>query len=468
MNTEKQTKKRNMSWLLPFASILLFAGIATTLWLGAFAADFAVAPEAEDGSLSPKASVANMADTSGGSAVQFRHEFGTLVDRRPEGNPRFTYRLFGGDDNPIRIPEDRRNVYDVYLLSTYMVNIAQAIKDTNPDAVTLMYKDASSARGDSPTDYGGWCSADGGTIGHDWGVDYCDAYANHPEWFMTHQGSYFEYNGYPHHWHMDVMAAGYKERWLSNVLADLQHSSVWDGVFVDNMLSDIRAYVPGRVFPDQYATLEAGHDAYADFMDFIGPELKAQGFAVVGNDNDVRLYPGLWERYTRNASGGYDEFWTTFGGTASEPNNLPLYGGVGWEAHAAEMETMAAQSKLGIAVAQDNGGVCTECTKYGFASYLLVNDGRQTYQQGYVDTPPDDFVASTPMLQWQLGNATSPRTEIETNVFQRTFDHGMAIVNADNNATHTITLPGTYLDEAGNPQTSVTLGPTRGTVLRTQ
>lgn len=283
---------------------------------------------------------------------------------------------------------------------------------------------------------------------------------------MTLNGSRFEYDGYSGHWHTDVGSSGYKERWADNVLEDLRKSPVWNGVFIDNMMADIKAYVPGGVFPDQYAANPAAQDAYARFMDYVGPRLKTAGFGTMGNNNGARLHPGLRDKYTNAATGGYDEFWTTFGGNVSSPNNLPLYDNVGWEAQIAEAELLSTQNKQGIFTVQTSGGVCTECRMYGYASYLLIADGKQAYTEGNVDSVSGDWLSSSPIYAWQMGAATSSRTQVQTNLFQRTYDKGLVLVNASNTADRTVVLPKPYLDESGKKVMSVTVDALRGRILR--
>ena len=271
------------------------------------------------------------------------------------GADSFAFRLFGGADDPARLADVDVERYRLFLLSPYMVRIATAVKAARADALVYVYKDASSTRRapDEPADR--WCNADGGTIGRDWGVDYCDTAARHPDWFLTIGGERFEYSGYRAHWHTDVGAAGYRERWTTNVLAELRHSAWIDGIFVDNQLTKINAYTPGGTFPDQYADNPAGQAAYQRFIDHAGQEIRAAGYGIMANMADARLFPGLWDRFSAQQSGGFDEFWTTFGGTETEPDNLPAYEPSGWQVQVAEAEAYRATGKLGVFSAQTSG-----------------------------------------------------------------------------------------------------------------
>ena len=72
-----------------------------------------------------------------------------IINSRPAGNGNFTYRMFGGSDNPTRVSNSVAQNYDVFLLSPSHVSIATKIKSLNSDAVIYMYKDASSTRFDA-------------------------------------------------------------------------------------------------------------------------------------------------------------------------------------------------------------------------------------------------------------------------------------------------------------------------------
>ncbi|GAA0583218.1 hypothetical protein HPO96_09090 [Kribbella sandramycini] len=379
----------------------------------------------------------------------------------------FAFRLFGGADDPARLAQVEVNRYRVFLLSPYMRRIAAAVKRTRPDALVYVYKDASSTRRDLSRPASEWCNADGGTIGRDWGVDYCDTAANHPEWFLTVKGNRFEYAGYRAHWHTDVGAAGYKERWTANVLAELRASTVIDGIFVDNQLTKIGAYTPGSVPPDQYADDQAGQAAYQQFIDHAGQALGAAGYGVMANMADARLFPGLWDRYSRHQSAGFDEFWTTFGGTESAPDNLPAYEPSGWQVQLAEVDANARLGKLGVFSAQTSGGRCVECARYGYASFLLADDGTQAFMESNVDAVVGDWVATREMYDWALGAPTGVRTQPQPNLHQRTFAQGLVLVNADPSVARRVTLPMAYLDESGHRVTEVDIPARRGRILRT-
>ncbi|MFC9693911.1 hypothetical protein ACFTSF_35485 [Kribbella sp. NPDC056951] len=48
-----------------------------------------------------------------------------------------------------------------------------------------------------------------------------------------------------------------------------------------------------------------------------------------------------------------------------------------------------------------------------------------------VDAVVGDWVATRDMYDWQLGTATGRRTEPQSNLHQRIFEHGLVLVNAD-------------------------------------
>jgi hypothetical protein len=428
-----------------------FAVVGLGLMQISNAATYATVIEAEAGSLAGQTRLAAAQGASGGNVVTFGvAPVGGGGSGGQPGQKVYAYRMFGGDDNIGRIGAANLTKYQVYLLSPYMTNMATAIKQANPSAQIYMYKDPTSSR----TTAGCVDQA----IGRDWGVDYCDAQA-HPAWFMTKGGQPFQYGGYAGHWHMDVGAAGYKEKYASNVLADLRKTPAWSGVFLDNMMADITAYAGG--YPDQYKTQAAGQAAYGAFMDYVGPQLKAAGYGTMGNNNGARLVPGLWAKYTNGATGGYDEFWTTFG-----TENLAAYDGVGWDAQIAEAELLSQQGKLGVWTAQTKNGACKSCQVYGFASYLLIADGKQAYAEGSVDDQVGNWIDYAPMYSWDLGKPTTGKLLARDSIYVRRYERGIAIVNASKSSA-SFTLDTTYIDDNGKPITTLDLGATSAAVLRT-
>ncbi|HWH35730.1 MAG TPA: putative glycoside hydrolase, partial [Acidimicrobiales bacterium] len=82
-------------------------------------------------------------------------------------------------------------------------------------------------------------------------------------------------------------------------------------------------------------------------------------------------------------------------------------------------------------------------------------------------TPPEQVATPRyPEFDWDLGQPTGPYTHLGSSVYRRDFSAGTVVVNAAASSPVTLDLGGRYLDHDGNPITTLTLGATRGAVLR--
>lgn len=99
--------------------------------------------------------------------------------------------------------------------------------------------------------------------------------------------------------------------------------------------------------------------------------------------------------------------------------------------------------------------------EYGLAGYFLLLE----HSDGIADArggTPNDWWGSWDVA---LGTPAGPRFSY-SGVLRRDFTHGLVLLNKPGAPTRTIQLGGTYIDTAGKSRTAVTLGPSRGAVLR--
>ena len=99
--------------------------------------------------------------------------------------------------------------------------------------------------------------------------------------------------------------------------------------------------------------------------------------------------------------------------------------------------------------------------KYSLASFLLGAKPGMYFTFLY----DRDTLTEHRFEKSDLGPATGSYAKVD-NVYQRSFQQGKALVNPTKN-TYTVQLGGVYYNLAGNPVTSVTLGPNSGEVLTT-
>lgn len=322
------------------------------------------------------------------------------------------------------------------------------IRAADPHVVILVYKDLSSTRTDACQ--GGVDQSELPT-----GVGYCDANAHHPEWFSTHRGQRIVENGYPTQLEMNVGDPRYQQLWLTNVMTDLEAHG-WDGVWIDNALTECGAYGP---CPDQYQTNAAMQAATRAMLAHVSPPLQQAGFVTVANISDARLFPGLWTDWLSLVSGAEEEH---FVNSSSIPGQDYVWnwGPDGWTAMVDEITTAEQMGKFVMAATQGALGD-QNALMYALSSFLLATDGRSAFSC-FADP------GTQPEYSWQLGAPKGSYYVVPgtTSLYKRDFAAGTVIVNASGDAPATIPLGAGYLDPAGSVVTSITLAPERGTILR--
>jgi hypothetical protein len=320
------------------------------------------------------------------------------------------------------------------------------IKAVNPDALVLVYKSMGSTRttGDLVED------------GEDarflpTGVGWVEADSEHPEWFaIGRDGRRMEWDRWPGFWQMRVENRGYQDRWIDNVADELGRYG-WDGVLMDDLISDNTAYND----PGPYADDATARAAMRSFLARVGPAIQARGFLALANIPAAYSVPGLWADWIQLLDGGAEEHFTNWSSTTGS-GFVWDWGTTGWRAHIEEIVTAERMGKIAM---MKIGGVDGDRAAglYGLASYLLANQGRSIV--GWGDT------GWLPEFSYRLGTPRGTYRSLGSSVYRRDFSAGTAIVNAGERSA-TIRLGGRYLDAGGRVITEITLGGTRGAVLR--
>jgi hypothetical protein len=345
-----------------------------------------------------------------------------------------------GWEDPTQAAADAAR-YRVISLNSNAASSLPTIRSKNPNAVVLVYKNIAFANVNDP--------------GMSRGVSWTQAQA-HPEWFLLDaNGNRIESDGYPGNWLMDITSPTYQQAWIQNVTAELARNP-WDGVHFDdvNWKTDFTGHVPAR-FPTN-ADWRAATKA---FLAAVTPYTRANGKLAILNIGSGHDAPGIWDDWLQYADGAEEEHFASWASTTGGPY-IDDYGTKGWMSQINEIKTAVSTGKLAI---MRIGGVegDVEAIRYGLASFLLVDDGRQSIAPPKFANPP-----TYPEFSWNLGSPLGAFRSIATNAYRRDFSAGTVIVNASASQSLTVNLGGTYLDANGKTITSITLGTTRGAVLR--
>ena len=326
---------------------------------------------------------------------------------------------------------------------------------SNPQLKLYTYKCFSSTRSFDPGPNG----ETSGALLYSW------VSANHPDWFLTRNGSRIQWSGFPGHYAMDIGNAAYQQACLNAIVTDAKKTG-WDGVFLDNILYSLSQYSVGPC--DQYGTDTKFRAAYTSAVSVIGKGISGAGLLNMGNMAGIRVVPGLWTTYLgAGLGGGFDEWFACFGDGAE----LTDYGNPpeGLQGQVEEIRMLKYGAKPYLPGGfQSHSLTDTQSFRYSFAAWLLgVSSAAFFSEEGSGGGPPPWRTE----YDWNFGGFTGRYKTLETSVYQRIFTQGMALVNAGASGSNvTVNLAnahGTvYMDHDGVNRTSVSLPPKTGMALR--
>ena len=339
----------------------------------------------------------------------------------------------------------------IVVLNSWDFSLIPVLKRANPKVQVWVYKDLSGVRSDDCTTPGGNCRAcapgvrDSSYLSS--GMGYCWVKRHHPGWLLEAVGTGhpLRFEGYPLTWETDYGNPSYQRQWVQNVLADVRDHG-WDGIAVDNALTVAAAYGVAAKYPTDAAVQAATYSA----LRMIGPALRSAGVQAVFNVGYATKFPGLWPRWLGLVDGLEQEFYLSF---STRPNVV----GAEWSLYEDEVSSCAAQHKsCWFHSGEYSAAVTSQTRQYALASCLLATDGQQFLSVGGVTSgslEPRLALGGRPSVMFQVGAS-----------WRRYFIDGVAVVNPSM-STVVIPLGGTYLDHAGRPVTTITLGPASGAVL---
>ena len=268
----------------------------------------------------------------------------------------------------------------------------------------------------------------------DTGVPRSQATAN--GWLLKDSaGAYLEAEDYEHVQLADVGSRSYQQAWLRNVLAFLKTSRV-DGVFIDDVMSDIRSWSGRKDFPAKYPSQAAWESAMASFMAVVGPALRARGYYVLANadgylHHDARSDDGSttvawWRRLAPSVSGLMTEYWI------QNPNDVGQLraGGPEWYNQWAgwqRLVSVAQRAKADFFGLTYGAAGDQQPMRFGRASFLLDwnhRSGAFIFDTTGAGDPYD------PAWVADLGRPLQPKVEVAAGVWRRAFARGVVVVNS--------------------------------------
>jgi hypothetical protein len=315
----------------------------------------------------------------------------------------------------------RRSAYVV--LQPWEFRAARVLKRDNPRLEVLIYQNFGSISGTVAAD--GLSSS---------GVPYAQAARVHDGWFLTTPaGERIQENGYPYLFMADVGNRGYQRRWTADVVGLLRRGP-WDGVFMDDVNASPRPEA-GAATIAGYPTDAAYESAVGAMLRYAGPRIRATGKLAIANIGEWVDHPALARSWLRDLDGGMDEKFLKW---STEPG-VGYRGPRQWLSQEHEVLTAQSMGKRFLAVTAAAPGDA-QAQLYGWASLLLVGDGRASYLAAESYDGAERWLNA---YRVRLGRPLGAMTEGPGGVFRRTFSGGLVVVNPTAAAVH-VSLGGRF------------------------
>jgi hypothetical protein len=335
----------------------------------------------------------------------------------------------------------QRNSY--VILQAWEAGRAAELKAANPNLEVLVYQNLSAmAQGTSAT---GLSSS---------GVNYAEANAAHPEWFLQNPaGERISEGDYSWLWMADIGNPGYQQQWTSNVLK-LLASGPWDGVMMDDTNTTAKYHTePSNIA--KYPTDAAYQAAVRSMLAYAGPRIQAAGKLAIPNIGSWSEYPEVAKEWLQYVSGGIDEMfakWSAAPGQGYRDTE-------GWKTQIEEIQSTERMGKRFLAITQAAASD-TQAIRYGWASVLLAADGHTAY------TAAANYDSETWSSEYeaQIGEPTSSAREMTGGAWEREFTGGLVLVNPTT-TTLKVNFGGSYSGSGLTDASSATMPPNTALIL---
>lgn len=301
------------------------------------------------------------------------------------------------------------------------------------------------------------------------GVPYKEALAN--GWLLKDAAGQLLVNqGYASNYIGDVGSPSYQHAWVSHVLAYLAAHRGIKGVFVDDVLFDLKPLAGTEAA--KYPTQAAWAAAQRSFVAAIGTALRAKGYYVLvnadgyvpgsdGSDNGSntvtwwkQLGPyvsGLMNEGYQQLPDGTDALRTS--GSASWTQN--------WDGWQRLVQTAQAMHKdfVGITYGASND---TRTMTYGKASFMLAWNGGTS---AFIYSTRNGVDPANGAWTMGIGRPVASAHRVGSG-WMRSYSNGLVLVNPSPSGSQTFQLGGEYVTESGATVSSLTLSGTDAAILR--
>jgi putative glycosyl hydrolase-like family 15 (GHL15) protein len=273
--------------------------------------------------------------------------------------------------------------------------------------------------------------------------------------------------GYPGNYVADVGSSGYQQAWIANVLGYLgQHPGI-AGIFIDDVLYDLKPLAGTEAA--KYPTRQQWAAAQLSFVEAVGTAFRAQGYYVALNasgyvpgdpDSDTGTNTvAWWEELGPYVDGLMNEYYME----TSNGTDQPRASGDAWDQNWDGWQRLVQTAQ---SMGDDFYGVMygpaddTGAMTYGKASFLLDwNGGGGAFMYGIGSPSGSDPTSSA----WttDIGKPVEDKEQVGVG-WMRTYTGGAALVNPSPTDAQTFQLNGRYVTPSGSTVTSVTLQPASG------
>lgn len=299
------------------------------------------------------------------------------------------------------------------------------------------------------------------------GVPYTQAQAN--GWLLTDStGSLLTNTGYAGNYVGDVGSSGYQQAWITNVLAYLAAHPGIDGVFIDDVLYDLKPLAGTEAA--KYPTQQQWAAAMLSFAKAVGGALRSHGYYVAlnasgyvpgdSNSNDGTNTITWWKELGPYANGLMNEYYDETSNGTYQLRTAGTAWNQQWDGWQRLIST--AQSLGDDFFGLTYGAVGnTAAMQFGKASFLLDwNGGGGAFMYGATDGSDPTSSAWTT----SVGQPAAAKQQVGVG-WMRRYSGGVALVNPSATSAQTFSLGGSYVTPAGTTVSSVTLQPGTGMIL---